>query len=76
MLVGNYEVKVGEKYEGRPLAEIWNGTKWEFLTTEAPVSSGVMFGLSCRSSIECTGVGDYIKPEGIERERALIERYQ
>lgn len=75
-LVGSYEIKVGEKYEGRPLAENWNGTKWSFVTTEAPVSSGTLFDVACRSSIECTAVGVYFKPEGIERERALIERYQ
>ena len=45
---------------GAPLAERWNGVKWQIQATRKPsgASVGVLAGVSCTSATRCTAVGD------------------
>lgn len=50
-----------------PLAERWNGLKWEQQTVTAPEKSfeTVLNGVSCPASNACSAVGSFITTEGL-----------
>ncbi len=65
----------GQFTESLPLAEHWNGTKWEVRATPNPAGSSFTFlqGLSCSSAEACTAVGAYFDGSGTLR--SLAERW-
>jgi virginiamycin B lyase len=57
-----------------PLAERWNGTKWELQTIAAPEKSfeTVLLGVSCPASNACSAAGSYVWTGGLA---PLAERW-
>jgi hypothetical protein len=59
--VGSYARSFGRDL---PLAERWNGTRWEIQATPAPAGAAPahLFGVSCSAANVCTAVGSYVLP--------------
>ena len=57
--VGSYAKSFGRDL---PLAERWNGTRWEIQATPAPAGAAPahLFGVSCPAANACTTVGSYV----------------
>lgn len=55
--VGFYQDTVSGHY--LPLAERWNGTKWELLSTQPEGNRSYLEAVSCSSSTSCMAVGFY-----------------
>jgi hypothetical protein len=76
-LIGDFEKEVEPGvFKSIPLAEEWNGTAWSRQTMPSPekTTSGVrLYGVSCRSSLICTAVGQYF--DGSNKMRPIVERY-
>jgi hypothetical protein len=52
-----------------PLAERWDGSKWQAQAAPTPAGGGALNGVSCISPVSCTAVG------GSARGKALAERW-
>lgn len=59
------------------LTETWNGTVWSLASPGVPgtISEGELSGVSCTSSTNCVGVGDYQTGTPPHFSQTLIERW-
>jgi hypothetical protein len=42
------------------LAETWNGSKWQIVTTPSPGNSDELTGVACPAATDCLAVGSYV----------------
>jgi hypothetical protein len=70
--VGNYGTSSGTPLT---LAEAWNGSSWNVISTPNPSAStnNNLASVSCTSATACTAVGNYVNPSGTTL--TLAERY-
>jgi hypothetical protein len=74
LAVGNY--LLGGQGAPATLVERWNGTKWSIGASRDPDRSHAeLNGVSCPTTTNCIGVGDYSRPSAFSGSKTLIESW-